>query len=254
MKLVGLIVVRNWIQLDYCVLEAARSLIPLCHKVVISDMESDDGSYEALKEFELTDSRLEVRSQPWENPHNDPTWWVHALNFARQTFVDSRDFLLQLDADEVLGREAWKGVKQSFDDRHARLFKRLNFWKDARHLAPPNRVCGTMVARMGPANLWLPSDEPNPLFRPNLRDKAEEGIDLHIYHYGFLRKHDAFLRKSEVVQNAFFGSVDPRISRAQTETGRWDGIDYFEGEPLEPFLGRHPPEAIGWLTERGHLA
>lgn len=253
MRLIGLIVVRNHQTLDYMPLEAARSLIPFCDRVIISDMESDDGSYQELKEFESTDSRIWVVQQPWSRPHNDPEWWVKALNYARTTFVPQNSFLLQLDADEVLGPESRDGIRDALNEpERGALFKRLNFWKDAHHLSPENRVCGTMVARMGPANLYLPSDEPNPAMRPNLRDRAQDYPGLTIYHYGFLRDPQAFIRKSITVQRAFFGSIDSRLTSVP-EGKAWDEVDYFDGEPLRPYFGNHPAEAIQWLKDRGRL-
>lgn len=252
MKLVGLVVVRNFLELDYSPIQAANSLIPHCEKVVVVDMESDDGSFEYLREYGYSDSRLEIVSQPWDFPHNDPQWWVKALNRARETFIDSRDFLLQLDADEVLGPESKEGIQEAKRTKKAALFKRLNFWQDPQHLAPHNRVCGTMVARMGPANRYLPSDEPHPAVSPNIRDIAQEFHGLTIYHYGFLRKPESFVRKSEVVQNAFFGSVDPRLKQTQAEKKRWDQYDYFDGEPLQDFRGQHPAEIRTWLIDRGY--
>lgn len=252
MKLIGLIVVRNHRTLDYMPLESARSLIPLCDHVVIADMESDDGSYEELEAFAKTDSRLILRTMKWLRPFNDPRWWTAALNTARMLFIDPKHSLLQLDADEVIGPESKPGIEMALQDRSSALFKRFNFWKDQRHLAPHNRCCGTMVARMGSAGLYLPSDEPVPAASPNIREGSHAYPNLHIYHYGFLRKKDAFILKSEVVQNCFFGSVDSRLLDAKEKGVPWDSRDYFDGEELELFVGSHPREAHAWLKERGY--
>jgi hypothetical protein len=251
MKLTGLIVVRNYKTLDYMPIEAARSLIPLCNEVVIADMDSDDGSSEELMEFAKTDSRVRLESMRWLRPFNNPHWWTAALNTARILFVDPDSYLLQLDADELVGPESKRGIEMALADRSSAFFKRFNFWKDQRHLAPHNRCCGTMVARMGPAHLYLPSDEPHPAASPNIREGAQSYPELNIYHYGFLRRKDAFLLKSEVVQNCFFGSVDSRLLDAKAKGLAWDDVDYFEGEPLELFAGSHPKEAHQWLKDRG---
>jgi hypothetical protein len=246
MRLVGLIVVRNFRSLDYTPIEAAKSLIPHCDEVVISDMKSDDGSFDELWEFGKTDDRLRIVQQPWGDPFNNPEWWVDALNYARENFLYGRDFLLQLDADEVLGPECRDGIQMCKQDEGSALFRRFNFWKDPQHLAPENRVCGTMVARMGPANVWLPSDEPNPKRRPHLRERAQDYPQLNIYHYGFLRDPKAFLRKAQVVQEAFFGSTDERLTSVK-DSEIWYDKDFFDGLPLRDFIGNHPPEILPWL-------
>lgn len=251
MNLIGLVLTRNHKTLDYIPCEAAKSLIPHCDQVVVVDMQSDDGSYEELVEFEKIDSRLRVVQQPWANPHNRPTWWVEALNLARTTFIDPKDWLIQLDADEVLADYAGNAIKIQRENKQAGLFKRLNFWKDDKHLAPENRYCGTMVARMGPANLYLPSDEPHPAETPNLRTSAEFIGGLEIYHYGALRDPHAFVRKSKTVQNAFFGSCDARILKYEGTQKDWREEDYFD-LPLRDYIGQHPKVAKEWLRSRGY--
>lgn len=251
MNLVGLIVVRNHKTFDYIPKEAAISLIPHCSEVIISDMQSDDGSYEELVEFGKTDSRLHIVQQPWTNPHNQPTWWVEALNYARTKNINPKDWLIQLDADEVLCDHAETAIKITKENGSGGLFKRLNFWKDTKHLAPENRFCGTMVARMGPSDVWLPSDEPYPLHEPHLRQKAEFVGGLEIFHFGALRDPQAFVRKSKAVQNHFFGSCDQRILNYENTDKDWRETEYFD-LPLRDYIGPMPKPAHKWLLERGY--
>ena len=250
-RLVGLVVVRNAIELDYMPLEAAFSLLQVCDHVIISDMESDDGTEQMLVAA-ARGSEISVVSQPWEKPFQDEHWWTKALNYARKSFIAPNEWYLQLDADEVLGPEAKHGVAMAMSSEICGLFRRYNFWQSPQTLVPHNRCCGEMVARLGPAYMYLPSDEPNPLVSPNIRTSAEHFSGLTIFHYGFLRRPEAFVKKSEVVQKAFFGSVDTRIGKAQASHARWDDYDFFDGEPLRPFEDRHPALARQWLTDRGY--
>jgi hypothetical protein len=251
-RLVGLVVVRNAIELDYMPIEAAWSLSPLCDYVIISDMQSDDGTWEMMTRTLPSSINLILKRQPWDRPHQDEHWWTKALNYARTEFISPGDWLLQLDADEVVGPEARQGIAMAMANDTPGLFRRYNFWKSPQTLVPHNRCCGEMVARLGPADLYLPSDEPNPLVTPNIRTRAEHFSGLTIFHYGFLRKAEAFVKKSEVVQKAFFGSVDERISKAQANHTRWDDYDFFDGEALRPYDDKHPSIARQWLVDRGY--
>lgn len=254
MKLIGLIVVRNHISLDYCPVEAALSLVPFCSQVIISDMQSDDASYEYLCERFSGHPSIIVKQQPWNRPHNDPQWWVKALNYAREQFISPDDMLIQLDADEILGPESKDGIALAMEQPHyGAFFERFNFWGSPWLMAPHNRYCGTMVARMGPARLYLPSDEPNPARHTNIRDVAQEYPNMHIYHYGAVRDPKKFLDKSVAVQNMFFGSVDQRLLDARGSDTPWYlQRDYFDGEPLREFSGNHPKVIWQWLKDRGH--
>lgn len=254
-KIIGLVVVRNHKTLDYIPELAAESLVPFCDEVVVSDMQSDDGSYEALQEWVKNHDKIRLVQQAWEKPHNDPQWWVKALNVAREEIAkrEPNAFLFQLDADELVGPECAHGVKMCVEAGGSAFFKRFNFWKDTKHLVPENRCCGEYVARLGPVGLYLPSDEPEPAVKPNIRTLAEYYPNLFIYHYGFLRDSQAFIKKSEVVQNAFFGSCDQRLLDAKGRSERWyDVRDYFDGLELRDWFGTHPSLAHQWLAERGY--
>lgn len=255
MKLVGLVVTRNHQTLDYTPIEAAHSLAAVCDTVFVSDMQSDDGSYEDLQAKLSGLHNIIVETQPWDRPHNDPEWWVKALNYARQKFVRKDEMLIQLDADEVIGPESHQSIRDAMTNNPlgGAMFKRYTFWGDAQHLVPFNRCCGEMVARMGPGSMYLPSDEPEPAERRNIRAVAEEYPNLYIYHYGMIREPSKFLAKSDVVQNAFFGSVDSRLKDAEKSELAWHKQrDYFDGAPLRDFTGKHPRVIHEWLRQRGH--
>lgn len=255
MNLIGLVVVRNAITFDYIPKISANSLIPHCNEVIVADFGSHDGTYEDLVEYGKTDSRLRIISQPFEKPHNRPTWWVETVNYARENYINPNDWLIHLDADEVLTDHVGKAIKLAMENGTPGLFKRYNFWRDTKHLVPENRCCGDTVARLGPASMWLPSDEPHPLKEPNLRQTAVHYGGLEIYHFGFIRDKKKFVLKSEEVQNMFIGSCDDRLLQFKGKDIPWDSIDYFDNLPLKDFTGHPMPRpAREWLRSNGHEA
>ncbi len=210
MKLTGLVCVRNGTELDYCWREAVASLLPVCEEVLICDSDSTDGTSDSILGWESQEPKIRSINYPWPRPHQNEFFWVEWLNWARQHV--KTELLLQLDADEVIPPSSYPMIDSLKETGESALFRRFNFWNDPHHLAPDNRCCGTMVARMGRSNLYLPSDEPNPRVHPNLRTHAQQFPTLEIFHYGFIRDPKAFVKKSVTVQNAFFGSCDSRIT------------------------------------------
>lgn len=246
----GYVCIRNAIKWDYPVVQAARSLIPISDEVVICDGESDDGTTEMLREFVQTDSRFRLISYPWPHPVGNDRFWVQWLNYTRERLT--YDYQITVDADEVLWEGSYETVRELARNNLCGIFKRHNFWKDAKHCAPLNTVCGDTVARCGPTSLYMPSDEPYPAVEPNIRTDAEYFPHLEIFHYGFIRDPDAFMRKSKAVQTMFMGSVDQRLLNMESAGQKWTAGDYFQGQPLQTFDGRHPKVAHQWLRERGH--
>lgn len=243
----GYVAVRNAVELDYCVVEAVASLIPICDEVVVADGESTDATREMVAS--IGDSRVRVIDYPWPYPHCDDKFLVKWLNWTRARL--NYNFQITVDADEVLDSSSYWIVQELAKDAACGIFRRHNFWQDAQHLAPLNTVCGDTVARCGPTSLYMPSDEPFPAVSPNIRENAVEIHGLTIFHYGFLRRPEAFMRKSREVQNMFMGSVDSRILEMEAAGKKWTERDYFEGRPLRDFTGSHPAVAHQWLRDRG---
>lgn len=246
----GYVCIRNSITLDYCVEEAAESMLPVVDELILCDGESDDGTDNILNWIKAKHpDKVRIVTYPWPGPHRDLHWWVNWLNAARQHCQYSMQ--LTLDADEVLDPCSYETIRSIAAQGGSGMFKRHNYWRDPQHLVPFNKCCGEQVARLAPSGLWMPSDEPQPLHQPNARTNAVHRPELIIHHLGFLRKNEAFVKKTEVVQNAFFGSVDTRIAKA-TEGGKhWSDFDYF-GEPLREAERRTPTLCHAWLAARGY--
>lgn len=254
MKISGFVCVRNITKLDYCAELAIKSLLPICDEVVVSDGQSDDGTFEFLVNWAKSEPKLRIVTYPWPNPHRDITWWTTWLNTTRELL--QHPMMLQLDADEVLDPNAYPAILEAAQTGKSLWFERLNFWKDAQHLAPKGKVCGDQVVRFGPSDLWLPSDEPHPEGEPTLRVKAGWPPDgdrsRRIFHYGFLRKEQAMIEKVRVVNGAFFGTMDERLIKAEQQGTPWvNEIDM--GGPLQTFFEPHPEIAVPWLEERGYI-
>jgi glycosyltransferase involved in cell wall biosynthesis len=274
MKISGYVCVRNGIKLDYCFQQAIESLIPACDELVVCDSDSNDGTDAALQELANKYPSIKLFNRTWTNPNREITWWTDWLNWVRERL----EFPIQLtlDADEVLCPKAIPVIRaaaeaaKSYDDlaRDSRLidhpaildsgckwFHRLNFWRDAQHLAPHGRVCGEQVVRMGLTKLWMPSDEPHPEGLPEIQRRAgwppNAAPEMRIFHYGFLRKEQALIDKVRVVNGAFFGTMDERLIKAEKQGTPWINEFGFD-RPLINYYQEHPEIMHNWLTERGY--
>lgn len=251
-NLSGYTVCRNVFKLDYPVNLTIRSLLNVCAEVVACDSDSDDGTSTMLQRWAAKEPRLKVINFPWRNPVNDSKWFTDWLNFTREHL--SLPMQLQLDADEVLDDSALclSSVINSARDGSCMQFDRLNFWRDPKSLIPDGHCCAKFVTRMGPSNLWMPSDEPHPEGAPEIVAKSFFHQDLRIFHLGFLRHPAAFYRKSRVVQGAFFGAYDERLVEAEEKSlPQWESRSDFIND-LIPYAGTHPHGVKEWLNNRGH--
>jgi len=253
MTLGGYVVVRNGDSLDYSWREAVASLIPVCEEVVIADSDSTDGTKEAIELWMERESKIRYANFPWKNEKGvSHRGFVEWLNFAREQL--STDMQITLDADEVLSDspECHAAVREAASKGECRFFHRLNFWRDPRSIIPDGHCCARRVARMGPANYVMCSDEPHHPGEVPLLDEGTYDDRLKIFHLGFLRKTDAFYRKANVVLHWWFGRGDPRLSAGEETGKKLHETECEFTHLLEPYYGYMPDSVQRWLSARGH--
>lgn len=257
MKISGYVCVRNMFKLDYCADLTVKSLLPVCDEVLVSigikTGEVDDGTYAFFTDWATREPKLRFHLYEWPDPHRDITWWTTWINAAREQL--NFPMQMHLDADEVLDPKSYPAVLAAAGKGQALWFERLNFWRDAQHLAPSGHVCADQVVRLGPTELWMPSDEPHLEGEPAIRLRAgwppNADRSQRIFHYGFLRKQQAMIDKCRVVNGAFFGTMDDRLVAAEKDGKPW--VDKIEmAAPLQDFYEPHPDLACDWLWERGY--
>jgi hypothetical protein len=261
----GYIPVRNGIRLDYCWTEAAESLLPVCDELILCDSDSTDGTREFMEDWAKRDPKIRVINRPWPElptfaewkadkmrPPSDALMLVKWLNWIRQHC--RYDMQITTDADEVLDDRCHQKIRRAVELREARWFRRLNFWQDAQHLVPDGHVCGSNVVRLGPTELEMVSDEPRPGGEPPIRERAVMESGLTFFHYGFLRKQDAFFEKAKVMHLALHSSYDPRLLEAELSGKPWFELSRWpDNIPLATYHdGYHPGCARAWLRARGY--
>lgn len=252
----GNVCIRNGLELDYCWREAISSLLPVCDEVVVCDGESTDGTQKLIRDWMEEEPKIKLCVYKWKDPKGDIDFWVNWLNYARH-HVRSH-FMIQLDADEILCSRSYPELERikalGFPQRFSLWCERLNFWKDHRHLIPHGVCLGHRVVRVAPQNVWLPSDGPHPKGAEAVMMAREPQNPIRIFHYGFLRRHEAFFKKARAIQRYFWNSYDERLE-LQEGNGNWmEDIENVEWiNRLVPYDGPHPIHALAWLTERGYL-
>ena len=262
----GFVPVRNGILLDYCFEEAIKSLLPVCDEVIACDSDSTDGTRELLDGWSLVEPKLRVINYPWPvfpspdeveadlltRPAGNPRMLIAWLNFCREHC--RFDTQITLDADEVLDPRGHLEVKNAVNDRLPRWFRRINFWGTPAWEAPHGTVCGERVVKMGPTAYETCSDEPRPEGEPEIRRLAIDGPNLTVFHLGFLRKQNAFLLKSRVMQAALHNCYDPRLREAEKTGKPWFECSPFPADkPLLPVneWAAFPDYVKDWLRARG---
>lgn len=255
MKISGFTMVKNAFDLDYCFEECIKSMLDVCDEVVVSDGESSDGTQEFLREWVDREPKLKLCVYAWPAPKGDIEFFVKWIQYTREHC--SGDFILQLDADEVLHEVSYAAIKSIRSLNYPQYFSvwcdRLNFYKDHYHLIPHGECLGHRVVRIAPQNVWLPSDGCHHNGAEAVGMARDWGFPIRIFHYGFLRKPSAYFKKSRALHQYFFNNYDYRLEAVENDPNWMTNIKDVEWiNRLVTYSGDHPAIMKDWLKERGY--
>lgn len=257
MSLGGNVCIRDGNRLDYPWKESIQSLLPVCDVVVVSDGGSTDGTLEEIKAWCEREPKLRLCSYPWTKPKGDIDFWVNWLNYCREHVPCTHH--IQLDADEVLDEHSYRTVRHYAKEvpTYTLKVKRLNFWRDHRHLIPHGVCLGHEPVRLAPTSMWLPSDGPHPRGAEAVQAAHPSPPRIVVHHFGFLRRREAYFEKAKLLHGYFFNSYDPRMTKAEEDTthgGNWmEAIQNVEWiDQLMPYDGPWPLVSHEWLRARGY--
>lgn len=239
----GVLFGHNCFERDYCVEAALDSLLSVCDSVVFGECSSTDETLEWIASRAVADGRIRVFRLAW-TPSPRGAWLADIANELRSHVETPYQILLQADEviDSKLIREQWKELAVRNEPLYV---ERLNFWKDHKHLAPVGKVCGSKILRLAPTSCPAHGDG------ENLKaDGAGFTPDVRLFHYGFLRRREALIRKSLFMEEAFFNSHNAIWDR-MAETGSMREFYECNGV-MRLFDGEHPEFAKKWLKERGY--
>lgn len=248
MTLGGLVCIRNGFRLDYCWRESVKSLLPVCDRVLICDSDSNDGTRQWIDDWAKIEPKIVIANYPWTDPKGDTEWYPDWINFGRQHVPT--DWFIHLDADELLHEQEYEEIRKQVGS--VLFLHRFNFWRDAKHLIPEGKCCGTRVLRMAGTTMPIPSDYPYKHSAPT--EALAKDSHINVYHYGFLRYREQFFLKAKEVQRIWMNTYDPRLEAADKAGGNWmqhEGVTGWENN-LNNFTGTHPDIIKPWLKERGY--
>ncbi len=245
MLLSGFTLVRDAVRLDFPILEAIRSLLPLCEEVIVNVGRSDDGTLDLVRS--LDDPRVRILETEW-NLDRGPA--LLREETARAMRACHHAWGMCIQADEVLhecGVEALRAAVTAVDREPAvegLLVEYHHFVGDPFTEAVNRRWYRHEVrlVRTDPAlgiEPWADAQGFR-VRRPDgrVRKIRARRTDAEMFHYGHTRSATALRRRVEVDRHLYPG----RAARAADEPL----FEWFPG--LRPFRGTHPAAAAGWVA------
>jgi glycosyltransferase involved in cell wall biosynthesis len=235
----GFSFVRDAVRLDFPVVEAITSILPICDEFVIAVGEGDDGTAELIDS--INSDKVRVIRTEW-----DPKLFVRGAINAQQSNLAldacTGDWAFYVQADEVLHEKYLPVVRECMERNLGRpeveglLFDYVHFWGsyETYHTAHNWYSREVRVVRSG---IGVRSWKSAQGFRREGRKLSVVHSGAEIYHYGWVRHPRVMKAKQKALDSLHHdaGWVDRK--HPETEGAE---LDYGDLRKLARFEGTHP--------------
>ena len=239
MKVSGFSFVRDAVRLDFPVVEAVTSILPICDEFVIAVGQSSDGTAELIES--IGSDKLKVLHTQW-----DPGLFVRGAINAQQTNLALRectgDWAFYMQADEVLHEKYLPVVREQMERHLARaeveglLFDYVHFWGSYERYHTAHNWYGREV-RVIRNGIGIESWRSAQSFRKNGNKLRVVHSGAEIYHYGWVRDPKIMKTKQKALDTLHHDAE--WVNRRHPEPAGAE-LDYGDLRKLGRFSGTHP--------------
>ena len=249
MKVTGFSFIRNAIKYDYPIVEAIRSVLPICDDFVVAVGNSDDDTLQLIKSIDPL--KIKIIETIWDDSlRAGGSVLAKETDKAFQAVPNDSDWAFYIQGDEVLHEQYYDTIRNEMlkwkDDAavDGLLFHYKHFYGSYDYVAiAPHWYRAEIRVIRNNKKIYSYRDAQG--FRKNNDLKLNvKQIDAYIYHYGWV-KHPQFMqRKIEGFAHLYHDDnwIETYIEKA--EEFDYSGIDL-----LNHFEGTHP-EAMRKRIER----
>lgn len=240
MKVCGFTIIRNATKLDYPVVEAIRSILPLCDEMIVAVGNSEDDTLAVVKN--IHPQKIRIIQTTWDDTQR-AGGRVLALETdkAFAAIPADADWCFYIQADEVLHEKYYERIKeymhQYLDDQRVEglLFGYRHFYGSYDYVGTSWKWYRREV-RVIRNNKTIFSYRDAQGFRKGNNEKLRvKLIDAEIYHYGWVREPRAMRRKQEAMSQLYHDDrwIEEHIPKEEE-------FDYSNIDSLALFEGVHP--------------
>lgn len=240
MKVTGFTFIRNAVKYDYPIVEAIRSILPLCQEVVVGLGNSEDDTETLIRSIET--DKLKIVPSVWDDSLREggTVLAVETDKALKQVSADT-DWCFYIQADEIIHEQYYDAILQAMerykDDPRVEglLFRYKHFYGSYDYVGDTRRWYSheIRIIRNDPS-IYSYRDAQG--FRKHGRKLNVKEIDAYVYHYGWVKHPGSQLQKILGFERLYnSGTMANRISVEAARQFDYSGID-----SLTKFSGTHP--------------
>lgn len=240
MKVVGFTFIRNAITYQYPIVEAIKSILPLCDSVIVGVGKSEDETLELIKSIDS--EKIIIHETVW-----DDTFREGGQVLAQETdksynlIPEDTDWAFYIQGDEVLHDGYYENIRNAMekyrDDTNVDglLFKYRHFYGSYDYIGDSynwyHREIRVLRKRK---DIFSFKDAQGFRKKPNTKLNVKL-IDAYIHHYGWVKAPDAMQRKQKSFNKMWHDDewMEQNISKV-------DEFDFSKIDSLKLYTDRHP--------------
>ncbi len=238
MTVAGFSFIRNAITYDYPIVEALRSILPICDYVVVAVGKSDDATLELVRQ--IAPEKIRIVETVWDDSLRDGAVLADETNKAFDAIGDDADWCIYIQGDEVLPEWEHEKVKNALEmwqkdaNTEGVLLKYRHFYGSFDYVATSRNWYRNEI-RIIKNDKKIRSYKDAQGFRKNDNKLKVRALDAYIHHYGWVRNPQAQQRK-QVNMNKYWFTED--FVREKIDTV--DTFDYGDIHSLARYELPHP--------------
>lgn len=240
MKVFGFTIIRNAVKLDYPVVEAIQSILPLCDGVIVAVGKSDDNTLEVVRAIDR--EKVKVIETTWNDSYREGgRVLAMETDKAFAAIPADVDWCFYIQADEVLHEQHVPRVKEAMEkyltDRRVDglLFSYRHFYGSFDYVGDSWKWYRREVRIIrNDRSIFSYRDAQGFRKRPNEKLHVKL-IAAEIYHYGWVRDPRAMSQKLQSMSQLYHSDqwIEEHIPKARE-------FDYSQIDSLARFDGTHP--------------
>ncbi|HEY0057688.1 MAG TPA: glycosyltransferase family 2 protein [Flavisolibacter sp.] len=256
MKVTGFSFIKNAVTFQYPIVEAIRSILPICDEVVVAVGDCADGTRELVSGIDPR--KIRIIDTVWDSNLKEGGHVLAAeTDKALAAISPDSDWCVYIQGDEVMheeGHEEVVSAMQQWKDAvevDGLLFNYKHFYGSYDYIAVSSKWYRNEI-RVIKNNRGVYSYRDAQGFRKGDNQKLRvKRLDAAIHHYGWVREPKAMQAK----QNNF-GYYYQNFAPVETEAVYAGAFDYSGIDALEKFRGTHPVvmqeriQSANWKFER----
>ncbi len=250
MKVSGFTFIKNAIKLDYPIVEAIQSILPLCDEVIVAVGNSED---ETLALIQNIDPKVRIIETVWDDSLREGGQVLaEETNKAFKAVSKDSDWAIYIQGDEVMHEDyhthVTQAMRENISDQNVDglLFNYRHFYGSYEYIGDAVQWYPKEIRVIkNDSSIYSYGDAQG--FKKGTGEKLNVAeIDAYIHHYGWVKSPEAMQRKQETFHKLWHDDkwVEQNVIKA-TE------FDYSEVQALWKFEGTHPTVMNKRISEKG---